>query len=306
MNKVLNFHLVDNIDWFDQIIAKIKGQYNMVDIDTLIAYYNQEITLKNACHITIDDGDQTFYNIIYPVLKKYKVPASLYVSPKIFNEGINYWFQEVEGYDEHILKLLIARETKVHPKDLDSYDVFTVLKSFEITKINHFLEVYRQETQTQLKPYQNMTIAQLKEVEASGLITIGAHTMNHPILQNENEESCAYEINESIKDLSKILGHPIKCFTYPNGIYKYDFTEREENLLLANDIKICFSTITKNFNVNNNIMRVPRIGISNNENMLFLNIKLFLGSFWDQLKKIKSTGEYKQRKQLQFLFNGKK
>jgi len=305
MNKILNFHLVDNIDWFDQTIAKIKSQYKMVNIDTLIAYYNHEITLENACHITVDDGDQTFYDIIYPVLKKHNVPASIYVSPKVFKEKINYWFQEVEGYDETILKSIITRETKLHPKDLDGYDIFTVLKSFEIAKIHHFLEVYRLETQTFLKPYQNMTIAQLKEVEASGLITIGAHTINHPILQNENKESSAYEINHSIKELSEILEHPIKCFSYPNGIYQYDFTEREQDLLIENGIKICFSTIAKNFTVDDNKMRVPRIGISNNEKMLFLEIKLFLGSFWDKLKKLKSTGEYKQRKQLQYLFNGK-
>jgi peptidoglycan/xylan/chitin deacetylase (PgdA/CDA1 family) len=305
MNKILNFHLVDNIDWFDQTIAKIKSQYKMVDIDTLIAFYNHEITLENACHITVDDGDQTFYNIIYPVLKKHNVPASIYVSPKVFKEKINYWFQEVEGYDETILKSIITRETKLHPKDLDGYDIFTVLKSFEIAKIHYFLEVYRLETQTFLKPYQNMTIAQLKEVEASGLITIGAHTINHPILQNENKESSAYEINHSIKELSEILEHPIKCFSYPNGIYQYDFTEREQDLLIENGIKICFSTIAKNFTVDDNMMRVPRIGISNNEKMLFLEIKLFLGFFWDKLKKLKSTGEYKQRKQLQYLFNGK-
>jgi peptidoglycan/xylan/chitin deacetylase (PgdA/CDA1 family) len=305
MNKILNFHLVDNIDWFDQTIAKIKSQYKMVDIDTLIAFYNHEITLENACHITVDDGDQTFYDIIYPVLKKHNVPASIYVSPKVFKEKINYWFQEVEGYDETILKSIITRETKLHPKDLDGYDIFTVLKSFEIAKIHYFLEVYRLETQTFLKPYQNMTIAQLKEVEASGLITIGAHTINHPILQNENKESSAYEINHSIKELSEILEHPIKCFSYPNGIYQYDFTEREQDLLIENGIKICFSTIAKNFTVDDNKMRVPRIGISNNEKMLFLEIKLFLGFFWDKLKKLKSTGEYKQRKQLQYLFNGK-
>lgn len=305
MNKILNFHLVDNIDWFDQTIAKIKSQYKMVDIDTLIAFYNHEITLENACHITVDDGDQTFYDIIYPVLKKHNVPASIYVSPKVFKEKINYWFQEVEGYDETILKSIITRETKLHPKDLDGYDIFTVLKSFEIAKIHYFLEVYRLETQTFLKPYQNMTIAQLKEVEASGLITIGAHTINHPILQNENKESSAYEINHSIKELSEILEHPIKCFSYPNGIYQYDFTEREQDLLIENGIKICFSTIAKNFTVDDNKMRVPRIGISNNEKMLFLEIKLFLGFFWDKLKKLKSTGEYKQRKQLKYLFNGK-
>mgnify|MGYP006165372077 FL=1 len=305
MNKILNFHLVDNINWFDHTIARIKKQYRMVDIDTLIAYYNREITLTNACHITVDDGDQTFYNIIYPILKKHQVPASLYVSPKVFKEKVNYWFQEVEGYHTDTLKKIIANQTKVAVENLANYDVFTILKSFKIDEIHQFLALYRAETKTPLKPYQNMTIEQLKEVEASGLITIGAHTMNHPILMNENDESSAYEINNSVKELNEILGYQIKCFSYPNGIYKYDFDEREQNLLIKNDIKICFSTIAKNFNVDNNTMRVPRIGVSNNEKMLFLDIKLFLGSFWDFLKKIKSTGEYKQRKQLQILFNGK-
>ena len=205
MNKILNFYLVDNINWFDHTIAKIKKQYRMVDIDTLIAYYNREITLTNACHITVDDGDQTFYNIIYPILKKHQVPASLYVSPKVFKEKVNYWFQEVEGYHTDTLKKIIANQTKVAVENLANYDVFTILKSFKIDEIHQFLALYRAETKTPLKPYQNMTIEQLKEVEASGLITIGAHTMNHPILMNENDESSAYEINNSVKELNGLI-----------------------------------------------------------------------------------------------------
>ena len=85
MNKILNFHLVNDGDWFDKIIRIIRSRYNMVSIGTLEQYYRGEISLKNACHITVDDGDETFYRVIYPVLKKYNIPASLYVSPKIFN-----------------------------------------------------------------------------------------------------------------------------------------------------------------------------------------------------------------------------
>ena len=33
-----------------------------------------------------------------------------------------------------------------------------------------------------------MSIEQLKEIDRDGLVTIGAHTMNHPILANENDE----------------------------------------------------------------------------------------------------------------------
>lgn len=303
MNKILNFHLVDNLEWFDQTIKLIKSKYNMVDIDTLINYYNGNIALKNVCHITIDDGDQTFYQNIYPILKKHQVPASIYVSPKIFKEHINYWFQEVEGYDENILKKIIAADTNTNLKDFDHYNIFTILKTFRVEKIYQFLELYRKETNTPLKSYQNMSIDELIQVDQSGLITVGSHTMNHPILMNETDESSAFEINSSITELAELLGHPVKCFSYPNGIYNYDFSEREENLLLKNNVKITFSTIARNFKKSDHVMRIPRIGISNNEKLLFLKIKLFLGSFWDNLKKIKTTGEYKQRLELQRIFN---
>lgn len=304
MNKILNFHLVNNLEWFDSAVRLIKSKYRMVSIEELIAYYNGEINLKNACHITVDDGDQTFYDFIYPVLKKYKVPASLYVSPKIFNEGSNFWFQEVEGYNDEILKQIIAKEKNIDAKKLQPYNIFNVLKAFDINKIHQFLAVYRSQTNTPLKPYQNMSIAQLRKVDAEGLVTIGGHTMNHPILNNESNESAAFEINESVKELAKLLGHPITCFSYPNGIPGYDFTEREQNLLKANDIKITFSTEAKNFNAGNHLMSVPRIGVSNNESMLFLKAKLILGPIWDNLKKIKSTGEYKHRKEIQKILNG--
>ncbi len=303
MNKILNFHLVNDAAWFEQAITLIKSKYQMVDIDTLIAYYKGEIKLKNACHITVDDGDQTFYSHIYPVLKKHQVPASLYVSPKVFNNGVNYWFQEVEGYDDLILKQLIASEKKIDVEKIKPYNIFNVLKVLDIATIHRFLANYRLQTKTPLKPYQNMTIAELKEVDKDGLVTIGAHTINHPILNNEDDVSAAYEINESVQQLAKLLGHPIKCFSYPNGIPGYDFTEREENLLRANDIKITFSTEAKNFNEKNTITRVPRLGVSNNESMLFLKAKLILGPVWDNLKRMKSTGEYKHRRELQKIFN---
>lgn len=303
MNKILNFHLVNDIEWCDRIIALIVSKYNPVSIDTLAQYYNGEIDLKNACHITVDDGDRTFYDIIYPVLKKHKVPASLYVSPKIFKERINYWFQEVEGYNTEILKNIIAVQENIHVKQLAGFDIFTVLKSFEISKIHAILRTYRDETNTPLKPYQNMSIEELKEVDEFGLVTIGAHTMNHPILNNETDESSKYELLYSIEELENLLGHPIQCFSYPNGIPGFDFTTREQDILRARGIKLTFSTEATNFTRTDNKMSIPRIGISNSENMLFLKAKLFLGSLWDYLKKIKPDGEYTQRKKLKEIFH---
>jgi peptidoglycan/xylan/chitin deacetylase (PgdA/CDA1 family) len=295
MNKILNFHLVNDAEWFEKIICLIKSKYNMVSIDTISQYYQGKIELKNACHITVDDGDKTFYNIIYPVLKKHNVPASLYVSPKIFNEHINYWFQEIEGYDFGIVKQVVADMTGTPVEKLEPYPVWDMMKVLKIGMIHDILAEYRKRTGTPLKPYQNMSIAELKEVDQYGLVTIGGHTMNHPILQNETDESSDYEIGNSVTELAALLGHEVKCFSYPNGIPDYDFTDRERNNLQKAGIEIAFSTEAINFSATDNKYSIPRIGVSNNESMLFLKIKLFMGSLWLILKKLKLSGEYVNR-----------
>jgi peptidoglycan/xylan/chitin deacetylase (PgdA/CDA1 family) len=295
MNKILNFHLVNDAEWFEKIIILIKSKYNMVSIDTLEQYYRGKIELKNACHITVDDGDETFYRIIYPVLKKHNIPASLYVSPKIFNEHINYWFQEIEGYDFGIVKQIVADITGVSVEKLEPYPVWDIMKVLKIGMIHDVLAEYRKRTDTHLKPYQNMSIAELKEVDQHGLVTIGGHTMNHPILMNESNESSDYEISNSVTELAELLGHPVKCFSYPNGIPGYDFTDRECDTLKKNGITLTFSTEARDFSKADNIYKIPRIGVSNSESMLFLKAKLFMGPLWLILKKLKPSGEYVNR-----------
>ena len=298
MNKILNFHLVNDAEWFDKIICLIKSKYTMVDIDMLRRYYDGKIKLKNACHITIDDGDKTFYDIIYPVLKKYNVPASLYVSPKIFNEHINYWFQEIEGYDADKVKQIVAEMTGVDAGALQPFEFWDIMKTMPVEKIQEVLSRYRERTGTVLKPYQNMSIAELKEVDAYSLVTIGGHTMNHPILQNETDASSQYEISHSISELAELLGHPVKCFSYPNGIPGYEFTDRERNTLKESGISVAFSTEATNFSKTDNRYSIPRIGVSNSESMLFLKVKLFAGPLWLILKKLKKSGEYVARAQI--------
>lgn len=295
MNKILNFHLVNDAEWFENTLCLIKSKYNMVSIDVLDQYYRGEIKLKNACHITVDDGDETFYRIIYPVLKKHNVPASLYVSPKVFNEHINYWFQEIEGYDFDIVKQIVAETTNTSAEKLAPYPIWDIIKVLQISVIHDILAEYRKRTNTPLKPYQNMSIAELHEVDQYGLVTIGGHTMNHPILMNESDESSNYEILASVSELSELLGHPVKCFSYPNGIPGYDFTDRECDSLKKSGITLTFSTEARDFSDKDHVYKIPRIGVSNSESPLFLKAKLFLGPLWLILKKLKPSGEYVNR-----------
>src|SRR4051812_40576414 len=107
MNKIVNFHVVSDPVWFEEVILFLKSRYKMISIQSLHEYMSGSVEAGNLCHITVDDGDNTFYENIYPVLKKHKVPASLFVSPKICEGKCNFWFQEISGYDQRKLREII-------------------------------------------------------------------------------------------------------------------------------------------------------------------------------------------------------
>jgi peptidoglycan/xylan/chitin deacetylase (PgdA/CDA1 family) len=60
---------------------------------------------------------------------------------------------------------------------------------------------------------------QIRELDQSGLITIGGHTVDHANLAGLTEERQRYEIQEGKTELEQQLGHPVRHFAYPYGSY---------------------------------------------------------------------------------------
>lgn len=63
-----------------------------------------------------------------------------------------------------------------------------------------------------------MTWEQVLEMEKSGLVSYGAHTMHHPVLAYvADKQELRQEIMECRQVLEERLGHPIRTFAYPIG-----------------------------------------------------------------------------------------
>lgn len=64
-----------------------------------------------------------------------------------------------------------------------------------------------------------MTKEQVIEIHKSGLVEIGAHTMNHPNLKSVPDEVAKREITSCKSVLEKLTGAPVRTFAYPYGGY---------------------------------------------------------------------------------------
>ena len=298
MNRVVNFHQIKNSKWFESIICYLKSRYDFVSAEDLNGHYNYAVPLNNTCHITVDDGDISFYNVIFPVLRKHKVPATLFVSPKICKEECNYWFQEIIAFDMLKVIRVISSVTGTPVSRLSKSSTASILKTMQISTVNEVIVRCRLNLPDTCLPFQNINVRQLREIDRSGLVTVGAHTLNHPILKNESNESSNFEISKSIEGLAELLDHEIRYFAYPNGIPMLDFTDREIGFLNKSGIRLSFKNDSDDTWFRDEPMSIPRIAISDNESMNLIKLKLHFGRIWDKLKRLNPKGEYQERKKL--------
>lgn len=287
MNLVLNFHNVSSVGWFEKIIHVMGKMFTFVDIETIESFIDNNTSLKNACHVTFDDGDMSFYKNAYPILKQKKIPASLFVSPNIVLEGKNYWFQDL---NEIVIRLgsqrvknNISKKMGCSYSSIAEIDVINLFKTMKIADIHETLEFVKNTNKVIIDKKYNISTKQLVELKNEGLITIGAHTVNHPILKNEDNKTAYYEIRESIVNLSDILNSSIKYFAYPNGIRNLDYGERERSILEGLGIRLAFNTCENYFDSGVERFDIPRCGLTKG-NTAFVCSKLVTLPIWKYLK----------------------
>jgi peptidoglycan/xylan/chitin deacetylase (PgdA/CDA1 family) len=302
-NLVLNFHTVSSSKQFKKILTVIGGFYKFISAEEIEDFFHSGKPLKSSCHITFDDGENSFYEKAFPVLQELKIPATLFVSPYIIENKLNYWFQELDYIKKHIseteIKKIIKEKIKAEDETIAGADIKALIKTLNYKTIHELINELKSKNNLPVPLNFNIDREKLLKLRESGLVTIGAHTVHHPILSNESDGDAEREISDSVKMLSEILGKKIKYFAYPNGIEGMDFTKREQDILSANRIKLAFTTNSGFFKSSNNPLSVPRGSFEcDNESKTRIITKLLLIHYWD---KIRIRKEVKDRLMLRSL-----
>ena len=104
-----------------------------------------------------------------------------------------------------------------------------------------------------------MTPAELGLLEQGGLVSVGAHTVTHPLLTAQSLLVQRDEIRRGEGDLETMLGHKVVSFSYPFG----DYTE--DTVAIVRDAGFAFacSTIEEPVWRKSDAFQLPRFGVRN-------------------------------------------
>ncbi len=223
---------------FEAHLAYLAKHNNILSLDEVVEAQITGKTLPpNSTVITIDDGYADAYDIAFPLLQKYCMPATLYVITDFLDGKIWLWtdlmrylletseagffsYEHPNGaivesaLEDDLQKLEVAGRVNAILKKLSDKE-----KDFRIKEIAESLEVEIPKKPT--KDYAPITWKQAREMDQS-FVDIESHTVTHPILPNIKAKHLEFELTQAKARLEKILERKVDHFCYPNGCLNED------------------------------------------------------------------------------------
>jgi len=103
------------VDFFDRQLIFLKAHYQIVSLDHLLQYRDGLKELdSDAVSITFDDGYQDNYLKGFPLLKKYNIPATIFLVNQWINENEEFLtFEQIKEMGDH--NIVFGSHTLSHP-----------------------------------------------------------------------------------------------------------------------------------------------------------------------------------------------
>lgn len=213
---------------FEKQLRLIKRYFNpmtLADLTHTIA--QQGSAPANAVVITVDDGYRDFYEVAFPLLKKYQVPATFFVTTGFVSGDLWLWYDQVTWILNN--RKISSGKIEIAGKEFDFNEHNSALWK---NIVDHFLAVsneirvsgmvklidacHVQMPSQAPEEYAAVNWQQLSEMQEHG-VEIGGHTVSHPSLGHTDLKTASYEIKQSFVKLNDVLGNKNRTFCYPNG-----------------------------------------------------------------------------------------
>jgi peptidoglycan/xylan/chitin deacetylase (PgdA/CDA1 family) len=218
---------------------------------------------KNLVALTFDDGLASTFHRVYPLLNLWNLAATFFVSTAHLDDGGLLWFSYLnalcfdDGYNEievqgKALPLRFNEQRKLARRTLGAM----ARASGAPKQFTHDLAVRYPLSPPTIAEYKGMSGEQLSLFGKEELLECGAHTVNHPFLDQLTLDEQEQEIADSQRRLTELTGRPVRYFAYPKGDYNRDTVR----LVKSVGFDAAFATHYKRIGANHRF-EITRVGI---------------------------------------------
>jgi peptidoglycan/xylan/chitin deacetylase (PgdA/CDA1 family) len=247
--RILDYHRVspERASWttsvplhpvlFEWQLGYIKRRFHVMGLDNLLDYLVSDRTLPpNGAIVTFDDGYKDNYLYSVPLLKKYEIPATFFLTTGPIDNGELHWFDELAYSIQYSRRAILEIEgfgvlslgIRQREREAAVSSIVRYLRQLPPMARDRVLVEIRRQTGMAI-PDDLSRRVMLNWEDARDMIRagfrIGAHTVTHAVLTAGSSEEAKMEISESKKILENRLQLDVRMFSYPFGQYNAEIIE---------------------------------------------------------------------------------
>jgi FkbM family methyltransferase len=257
---------------FEAHLKELSENYRVISLYDLIQEITQYQLNPDTIALTFDDGYLDNLINAVPLLEKYKLHASIFVTSGMVGSEHEFWWDALERVFLTGRALPVSLEI-IHQNGAKVWDLKTAqgrLKAYDelcaILRSDSFQDI--QQSIRDLFEWAGVESAgrishrvvnqeQLKKLAESPFIEIGSHTVTHARLSILPPEKQRWEIQESKIQLEAIIHKPVRLFSYPYGT-QADFTQETVRLVMEASYVAGIANIQGNIIPPVNLNAIPR------------------------------------------------
>jgi len=219
-----------------------------------------------AVCITFDDGYRSVHDLALPILRKFDLPATVFVTSGFLgSDAGNMWNDRII----HAVQSLPEGTLDLSDIGLACYSL-TSLESrkqtaLRLTEAGKYLPPEERERLVKRLDHMSgtdhdalmLTPEMLATLGQHG-VEIGAHTISHPILTSLDDDSARAEIVNGKRQLEALTGKPVRLFAYPNGKVGQDFDARHVEMVRQAGFVAAFTTEAGGITADQDRFQLPR------------------------------------------------
>lgn len=264
-----NLSLGVKAEEFAKQLQLLTSHFHCLSLPDALQRWKDGTLPARAAVITFDDGYRDNLTHALPLLEQFGVPATIYVTTGLVDRAYEPWWYEHEFILRRMGSLALEwRNVSYHwqlqtvpEKNKASDDLHFLFKRMNLEEQQEFMRMLRTKCQ---EPYSSenefMTWDELRQIEQHPLITIGAHTHNHPVLSRLTPTALQAEFALCRDRLRKELKKAVQVLAYPFGSFE-DADEREFKAAEAAGFSCAVTTRLGHWRSahRNNLFSLPRV-----------------------------------------------
>jgi peptidoglycan/xylan/chitin deacetylase (PgdA/CDA1 family) len=280
-----------NVRKFENQMQFLRNNYTPVTLKMALEILSGKTKgIRCPVVVTFDDGFLNNMTVADPILMKYNIPATIFLTVSLIDKKSKYsgllWPDYVLalllGTNKNAIDLtsvgfgkydLIDNKDKYYAKE----EICRKLKRIDANEKQSIIELIREKSGGNVDPGVRETFAgldwsQVLELFAGGIVNFGAHTINHEILSRLSETEMNREIKESKEIIERETGIPVRHFAYPNGT-RDDFNDTVKGIV-AQYYDCALTTIEGLNESGDDLYELKRVNIGNDMDTLRFKMSL--------------------------------